>query len=74
MQLMLNLKVHRAGSQEGKMDIRWGRAGISQTGVHEDRHNLCQFLLPLTLVDVLQRLEPFVTELNTPTWPRNQKS
>ena len=49
------LEVHGAGSQEGKMDVRCGRARTSwnpqaQAGVHKDGLNPVSFSLPLTSV------------------------
>lgn len=80
---MLELEVHSADSQEGKMevDMKYGKEQ-KQTGPHKHElafprmnWNLCQFLFPLTLMECVScRGQDTVTKLNSHTWPRTQKS
>lgn len=63
--LILELKVHSAGIQEGKMDIKWKRARASWTPQRCLR--ICQFCLSnLHAVDVLQgKLRSFLLEASS---------
>lgn len=72
-------EVHRAGSQERKMDTKWGRENklrtTSTTWNHEDELKSVSVPAASDLDDkgILQKLEPFLREAKSCTRPRSQR-
>lgn len=73
-------EVHRAGRQERKTDTKLGREKTSKpTSTTWSPPGWAEILFVSAASDLdnmafLQKLEPFLTEPNTHTWPRSQRS